>query len=143
MNVTLDVEVATATKRILIIDDDAHIREVVRACLETLGGWDVLSAASAPEGLCKAKAERPDAILLDLMMPGMDGWTFLRKLRSEPRNREIPVVLLTAIAYSFERQQLRELGVLATIAKPFEPLSLTDQMARVLYWEAQMTQQSS
>lgn len=136
MKATIEVEVATTTKRILIVDDDAHIREVVQICLETIGGWDVLSAASGSEGLRKAQTEQPDAILLDMMMPEMDGLTFLQELRSDPLNQEIPVVLFTATAYLFEWQQLSQLGVLATIAKPFHPLSLTNQMAQVLSWEA-------
>ena len=110
MNATIEVEVAMTTKRILLIDDEEHVREVVQTCLETLGGWNVLSAASAQEGLIRAQAEQPDAILLDVMMPGMDGLAFLRQLRSNRATQDIPVVLLTAMAHRFNPQQLTELG---------------------------------
>jgi CheY-like chemotaxis protein len=134
MSVTLDIEVAMTTKRILIVDDEVHVREVVQTCLETLGGWDVLSVASGREGLLKAEAEQPDAILLDVMMPGMDGLAFLRQLRSNPATQDIPVVLLTAMAHRFNQQQLLELGVRGAIAKPFNPVLLTDQIASALDW---------
>lgn len=122
------------TKRILIIDDEEHVREVVQTCLETLGGWNVLSAASGREGLLRAQAEQPDAILLDVMMPEMDGVVFLRQLRSNPVTQDIPVVLLTVMAYGFNPQQLTELGVQGAIAKPFNPVLLTDQIAQALGW---------
>jgi CheY-like chemotaxis protein len=122
------------TKRILIVDDEVHVREVVQTCLETLGGWDVLSVASGREGLLEAEAEQPDAILLDVMMPEMDGLAFLRQLRSNRATQDIPVVLLTAMAHRFNQQQLTELGVRGAIAKPFNPVLLTDQIARILGW---------
>lgn len=137
MNVTIEVEVAMTTKRILIVDDEVHVREVVQTCLETLGGWNVLSAASGREGLVRAKAEQPDAILLDVMMPGMDGFAFLRQLRANPATQDIPVVLLTAMAYRFNQQQLTELGVRGAITKPFNPVSLTDQIAQALGWSSE------
>ena len=136
MNATLAVEVVMTTKRILIVDDEVHIREVVQTCLETLGGWNVLSVASGREGLLKAETEQPDAILLDVMMPGMDGFAFLRQLRSNRATQDIPVVLLTAMAHRFNQQQLAELGVRGAIAKPFNPILLTDEIAMALGWRA-------
>lgn len=132
MNAT--IEVATTTKRILIIDDEVHVGEVVQTCLETLGGWGVLLAASVREGLLKAEVEQPDAIVLDMMMPEIKGLAFLQQLRANPTTRDIPVVLLTAMAYRFDQQQLTELGVRSAIAKPFAPLLLTDQIAKALGW---------
>lgn len=85
-----------ATKRVLIIDDETRIREVVQACLETMGGWEVLTAASVKEGLVKAEAEQPDAILLDIMMPGMGGLAFLQRQQAIPAIQSIPVIFLTA-----------------------------------------------
>ncbi|MEP0884923.1 response regulator [Trichocoleus sp. ST-U3] len=134
MNATIEVEVGMTTKRILIVDDEVHVREVVQTCLETLGGWNVLSAASGREGLVRAEVEQPNAILLDVMMPGMDGFAFLRQLRANSATQDIPVVLLTAMAYRFNQQQLTELGVQTAIAKPFNPLLLIDEIALALGW---------
>lgn len=132
MNITMDV--AMSTKRILIIDDEVHLLEVVQICLETLGGWDVLPAASGREGLLRAQLEQPDAILLDMMMPEMDGVAFLGQLQANPMTQDIPVVLLTAIAHRLDPEQLSSLGVRGAIAKPFNPLSLTSEIAEALGW---------
>lgn len=123
---------ARVAKRILIIDDEAHVREVVQTCLEILGNWDVLSAASCCEGLDRAQAEQPDAILLDVIMPEQDGFAFLRQLRSNPVTQGIPVLLLTAMAHELNRQLLPALGVRVAIAKPFNPLSLIEEIAKVV-----------
>ncbi len=123
---------ARVAKRILIIDDEAHVREVVQTCLEMLGNWDVLAAASCCEGLDRAQAEQPDAILLDVIMPEQDGFAFLRQLRSNPVTQGIPVLLLTVMAHELNRQLLPALGVRVVIAKPFNPLSLIDEISKVL-----------
>ncbi len=132
MNITMTV--AMTTKRILIIDDEVHIREVVQTCLEALGGWDALPVASGREGLVKAEVEQPDAILLDVMMPDMDGYTFLQQLQANPVTQGIPVILLTAMAHRLDQQQLLVLGVKAAIAKPFNPVSLINEIASALGW---------
>ena len=84
------------TKRILIIDDEADIREATQMCLEITGEWEVVLASSGPEGLLKAAKEKPDAILLDIMMPGMDGLTTMQRLRENSDTAAIPIILLTA-----------------------------------------------
>lgn len=132
MNTT--IEVAMTTKRILIIDDEVHVPEVVQTCLETLGGWGVLLAPSVREGLLKAEVEQPDAIVLDMMTPEIKGLAFLRQLRANPATQDIPVILLTAMAYQLDQQQLTELGVRSAIAKPFAPLLLTEQIVQALGW---------
>lgn len=121
---------------VLIVDDEANIREILQACLGDLAGWQVSAAASGPEGLTKAIAERPDAIVLDLMMPEMDGIAFLRRLRMHPETETIPVVILTAKTYLVELGQLDHLGVAGAIAKPFNPLELPAQIAQALRWHA-------
>jgi CheY-like chemotaxis protein len=128
------VEVVVTTKLVLLIDDEAHVREVVQACLQDLAGWDVQAVASAGEGLKRAVAVQPDAIVLDISMPGMDGLAFLEQLKSNPITQHIPVVLLTAKARWFTPQQLQRLGVSGAIAKPFNPLSLTNEIAQALGW---------
>jgi CheY-like chemotaxis protein len=122
-------------KRILVIDDEANVRIVVRTCLEILGEWEVLLAASGYEGLFLAQTERPDAILLDVMMPRMDGVAFVRELQANPELRAIPVVFLTAQADLTQPREFQALGVKGAIAKPFNPLTLHEQIATSLGWE--------
>jgi CheY-like chemotaxis protein len=128
------METVIATKGILFIDDELHVRQVVKACLEALGGWNVSLAASGQEGLVKAISEKPDAILLDVMMPGMDGLALLRELKANPVTESIPVVFLTARLSLTEPQRFQELGVQGAIAKPFNSLTLVPQIAKTLGW---------
>ncbi len=121
-------------KHILLIDDEKHISTVVKACLVTLGGWIVLTADSGQEGLLKAQQELPDAILLDVMMPDMNGITLLQELRKEPKTQHIPVLLLTAKAQMSDRHEYTHLDIAGVITKPFEPLKLAAQIAEVLGW---------
>lgn len=123
-------------KRILVIDDEDDIREVAQLCLETLGGWEVITASSGNEGLCKALAELPDAIILDVMMPQMDGPTTYQKLRENTATQNIPVIFLTAKAQLAEQRKFAELGAKGVLAKPFEPLLLANQVAEVLGWSS-------
>ncbi|MEP6491215.1 MAG: response regulator [bacterium] len=122
------------TKTILIVDDDDSIREVGQLALELGSGWSVLTASSGQNALQLAKLERPDAILLDVMMPGMDGPATLQKLRADPSTSGIPVVFLTAKVRSSERSTLSALGAAGVLAKPFDPIALPDQVAGVLGW---------
>lgn len=122
------------TKLVLLVDNEANVREVVQACLQDLGGWDVQSVASAKEGLDRAVALQPDAIVLDISMSGIDGFAFLQQLRANPVTQLIPVVLLTAKARWFTSHQLQSFSVAGAIAKPFNPVSLTNQIANVLGW---------
>ena len=121
-------------KHILLIDDEAYIRTVVQTCLVTFGRFKVSMAESGPEGLLKAKQEHPDAILLDYMMPGMDGIMLLRELRKDALTQSVPVVMLTAKAEPTDQLKYAELDVLGVISKPFEPLMLTTQVAKMLGW---------
>ncbi len=123
-------------KHILLIDDEEYIRTVVKTCLVNLGGWAVSMAESGQEGLLIAKKEHPDAILLDYMMPGMNGIMLLRELRKETTTRSIPVVMLTARVQPSDQVEYTELDVLGVISKPFEPLNLTTQVATMLGWQS-------
>lgn len=123
-----------ATKRILVVDDEASIRQVVALCLQRLGGWDVLTAASGQEALSQVGVKQPDAIVLDVMMPEMDGFTFLQHLRADPATQSIPVVLLTASSYLPNPKLLPELGIVLTIVKPFQALDLVKQIAQIMEW---------
>jgi CheY-like chemotaxis protein len=122
------------TKRILLIDDEADLREVAQLSLEMVGGWQVIEGSSGSEGLAKAEKEQPDAILLDLMMPDMDGFTTFKRLQANNATKQIPVIFLTAKVNPDERSQLAQLGVSGVIAKPFDPMSLAQQVADTLGW---------
>jgi CheY-like chemotaxis protein len=123
------------SRRILIIDDEDDIRQVAALSLETVAGWDVIVASSGAQGLQRAAEHLPDAVLLDVMMPGMDGPTTFRELRKNPATAHIPVILLTAKVQSADQRRFADLGVEAVLTKPFDPLLLADQMSRVLGWE--------
>lgn len=120
--------------RILVIDDEDDIREVAKLCLEMVGGWEVLTAGSGSEGLTLAVAEQPDAILLDVMMPDMDGLATFQQLQANIVTQHIPVILLTAKVQPADRHRFAELGVAAMIAKPFNPLNLAGEVAEALGW---------
>jgi CheY-like chemotaxis protein len=120
--------------RILIIDDEDDIREVAALSLETIAGWDVVTANSGTQGLARAIEQQPDAILLDVMMPGMDGPTTFRELRKNPATARIPVVLLTAKVQTNDQKRFADLGVEAVLLKPFDPLTLATQIADALGW---------
>jgi CheY-like chemotaxis protein len=122
------------TRRILLVDDDDMIREVAQLTLEAVGGYEVLTATGGAEGVAKASAERPDAILLDMMMPGMDGPTTAAQLRACDATCDIPIVLLTAKIGAPDRSAWSSLGVVGIIAKPFDPMQLPDQVAAALGW---------
>jgi CheY-like chemotaxis protein len=124
-----------SAKRILIIDNESYIQEVAQISLETVAGWEVITASSGREGLVKAEAEQPDAILLDVMMPEMDGLTTFQELQANPATQHLPVILLTAMVQSGERSRYTQLGLKATIAKPFDPLSLAQEVAQALGWD--------
>lgn len=121
-------------KRLLIVDDDDDIREIAASSLELTTSWEIASAASGAEGIAKATSMSPDAILLDVMMPDMDGPTAFRLLRSNEATVHIPVILLTAKVQTADRQRYLNLGVNGVIAKPFDPLTLADLVAETLQW---------
>lgn len=124
------------TRRLLMIEDEDDIREVASTALEVIGGFTVATASSGPEGIDAAAATHPDAILLDVMMPGIDGPETLRRLREREETRGIPVVFLTASVQSADIEALRGLDCAGVIAKPFDPVTLADQVRQVLGWSA-------
>lgn len=122
------------TKRILIVDDETGIRKITQISLNTIAGWETLVAASGQEGLTIAEAEQPDAILLDVMMPEMDGITTLQHLQANPATQTIPIILLTAKAQTAEQKQFAELPITGVITKPFKALDLVNQIRSLLKW---------
>jgi CheY-like chemotaxis protein len=126
---------ATA-KRILVIDDEDDIREIAQISLEMVANWQVLTASSGNEGLTKARNEQLDAILLDVMMPDMDGPSTFQKLQADVTTQHIPVLLLTAKVQAIDRRRFADLGVKGVISKPFDPLKLANEVAEILGWHS-------
>ncbi|HXJ96404.1 MAG TPA: response regulator [Terriglobia bacterium] len=119
-------------KRILIIDDEDDIREIVEVALQQTPGWHTLTAGSAAEGLERARNELPDAILLDVMMPDIDGVTALARLRAGELTAAIPVILLTATVQVARGVQAGQAA--GVILKPFDPLTLAQRVSAMLGW---------
>lgn len=119
---------------VLIIDDEEDIRELARISLERVGGLQVLAAASGPEGLELAASAHPDAIVLDAMMPGMDGPETLTKLKADSATEPIPVVFLTGSVQEVERDRFMSLGAVGILPKPFDPMKLAEDLRSCLGW---------
>jgi CheY-like chemotaxis protein len=122
------------SKTLLVVDDDDDIREIVRLALEMGSPWALDSADSGAAAIERLRTTIPDAILLDVMMPGLDGPATLGTLRGDPRTRHIPVILLTAKARPSERDRLHSLDVTGVLSKPFDPIELPRQIAGLLGW---------
>lgn len=118
--------------KILIIDDEDDIRRIARLSLGRVGGMDVVEANCGAEGIDKAVEEHPDAILLDVMMPEMDGPATLAALRENAETSGIPVIFLTAKALSTEVERLKSIGATGVLTKPFDPMSLASQVRALL-----------
>jgi DNA-binding response OmpR family regulator len=125
-----------ASRRVLVVDDDDLIREVAQLSLEVTAGWEVLSAASGDDGYRTAVAQRPDAVLLDVMMPGLDGPGTVIRLQADAATRTIPIIMLTAKVQQAERDRVAALaGVAGVIAKPFDPMRLSADVSELLGWD--------
>lgn len=122
---------ATSEGRILVVDDESAIRLVCRVNLDSVG-FDVLEAADGETALSVARTERPDLILLDVMLPGLDGWEVAEELAETPETREIPIIFLTARATGPDEVRGHEAGGVAYIGKPFDPRFLTEKVRAVL-----------
>ena len=122
-------------RRILVIDDEDDIREVAALSLEATAGWEILTARSGAEGITIAADQQPDAILMDVMMPGVDGPTTFRTMQGDSRVKDIPVLLLTAKVQGVDQRRFAGLGVAAVLFKPFDPLTLASQISDALGWE--------
>ena len=117
--------------KILVIDDNAPMRLLCRVNLE-LDGFEVIEAEDGHEGIDRARSEAPDAILLDLMVPTLDGWEVLDELQSDPRTAEIPVVVLSGVGDPQLRREGLDLGALATLAKPLDPTALPELLRETI-----------
>ncbi len=121
-------------RRVLYVEDEPDIQSIARLALEGVGGLEVHICSSGREALVEIPSRHPDLVLLDVMMPGMDGVSTLQALRADERVRDIPVVFMTAKARPDEVGSYRALGALDVIAKPFDPMTLAADLRRI--WAA-------
>ncbi len=121
-------------KCILVVDDDNGIRNLIRFSLEALTLWEVLTASSGSEGLAIAQSRHLDAILLDVMMPDLDGVATFRQLQVNPNTKGIPTIFLTAKAQTKEYEEHLALGIAGVITKPFKAQILVAQIKQFLNW---------
>lgn len=126
--------VTKATKKILFIDDEPHMQQIVKICLQTFAGWEVEVAKSGAEGLVKAKELEPDVIILDVMMPEMDGIICLQQLRLDHHTQSIPVIFLTSKQSLTQQRRFFKFGAVGAITKPFDPLTLVPSIEKFLGW---------
>lgn len=117
---------------VLVVDDEPDLRIIARIALESVGGWRTTLVASGPEALEHARRDSPDVILLDVMMPSMDGPSTLAQLRADPQTADIPVIFLTAKVQGVEVERFLALGVAGVLRKPFDPMKLADEVRRIV-----------
>jgi len=125
-----------AERTVLVVDDDDQVREITRLALEVLGGWTVVEACDGTEAVRLVRAHHPTVVLLDVMMPKMDGPATFAALQADPSTRHVPVVLLTAKVQVGQRQLWDGLAIAGVIAKPFSPATLSDEVDRLLEAQA-------
>jgi len=118
--------------RVLVVEDDPDIQKVIVMAFRFQGITDVTTAGSGEECLAVVESVLPDVILMDVMMPKMDGYETCRRLKANPKTRSVPVVFLTAKAQQFERQLGLQAGAVGYLIKPFDPMTLCDQIRAVL-----------
>jgi CheY-like chemotaxis protein len=119
-------------RKVLLVDDEDDIRTIGQLSLSRVGGWQTVLAASGTEAVAKAAAEQPDLILLDVMMPGMDGPTTLGRLRTQEATAKTPVIFMTAKIQKQEVARYLELGAVGVIGKPFDPMTLPAEIKKLL-----------
>ncbi|KAF3884682.1 MULTISPECIES: response regulator [Nostocales] len=122
------------SKSVLIVDDEEDVRAIAKLGLEMGAGWNAIVASCGEEGIKLAVERKPDVILLDMMMPDMDGRTTLQQLKANPATQPIPVILVTAKVQESDRESFSGLQVAAVFAKPFRPLKLPQEISKVLGW---------
>ncbi len=116
----------------MLVDDEDDIRTIGNLSLSRVGGWQTVLAASGAEALEKARTEKPDLILLDVMMPGMDGPTTFGRLRAEASTAHTPIIFMTAKIQKQEVARYLELGALGVIGKPFDPMTLPQEIRELV-----------
>ena len=122
-------------RRIVIVEDEKDIRAILRHAIELLKGWSVMEAADGAAGLDLIRREHPDAVLLDLMMPKIDGRELFRQLRQDESTKSIPVIFVTASLQRHEIQSIEELCPVAILSKPFDPVAIVRTISGLLGWD--------
>lgn len=117
--------------KVLLVDDEEDIRKIGRLSLEAVGKCNVITASGAEEAMSLARSERPDLILMDIMMPGIDGLAALKSMRADADLREIPVVFMTAKVQPSEVEHYLHVGSIGVIRKPFDPMTLPEEVAKI------------
>jgi two-component system, OmpR family, alkaline phosphatase synthesis response regulator PhoP len=125
-----------ASRSILVIDDSALIREAAKIALGTIGGWRISTAVAGEEGIERAVSGQFDAILLDVVMPGMDGITVAERLHADPATSSLPIILLTAYDRPEDSERFRNVPIVGIIGKPFNISDLGRQVATLVGWLA-------
>ncbi|MBY0551436.1 MAG: response regulator [Candidatus Obscuribacterales bacterium] len=123
---------AVMVERVLLVDDDPRIRKIAQIALQGVAHWHVSLAASGFEALVAAAKDRPDVILLDVMMPEMDGPTTLARLKESEQTATIPVIFFTAKVQKHELDSYLALGAAGVISKPFDPMTLPQEITDIL-----------
>jgi CheY-like chemotaxis protein len=121
----------TGGRKVLVVDDERSIR-VICSINFIASGWECLEAVDGEEGLERVRLERPDVVLLDVMMPRVDGWQVAERLAEDPATRDIPIVFLSARAERRDRERAHALGAVGYLAKPLDPVTLPDQIGEIL-----------
>lgn len=117
--------------KVLLVDDEPDIRRIGKLSLEAVGKWTVVMAASGLEAIEVARRELPDLIILDVMMPDLDGPTTYGRLQAEPALAGIPVIFMTAKVQKAEIARYLQLGAAGVVSKPFDPMTLPDQIRQI------------
>jgi CheY-like chemotaxis protein len=133
---TVDTSAGATSRNILVIDDSVLIREAAKIALGTVGGWRIITAVSGEEGIERALSEPPDAILLDVVMPGMDGIAVAERLHEIPATSSLPIIMLTAHDRLEDSECFRRISPAGIITKPFDVADLARQVATLLGWPA-------
>ncbi len=123
--------------KVLMVDDDPHIRLITEMSLEGLTQWRILVAGSGAEALRLVDEERPDLVLLDMSMPGMDGMTVFSEMKKRFESGMPHVIFITAKVQTQEMEQYKKMGVAGVISKPFDPMTLPSQIMRILKLDGQ------
>jgi two-component system OmpR family response regulator len=118
--------------KVLLVDDEPHLRRIGELSLKGVGKWTVVLASNGPEAIATAEREKPDLILLDVMMPGMDGPATLQQLKAVETTAQIPVIFMTAKVQKHEVDKYLAGGAVGVIPKPFDPMGLPSQIMQIL-----------
>jgi two-component system cell cycle response regulator DivK len=117
---------------VLMVDDDRHSRQIVRDLLESVDGFEIIEAVTGPDGVLAAEAHQPDLILMDIQLPGFDGFEATRRIKANPALQHIPIIAVTSYAMGGDEARAMEAGCDGYLSKPFRPTALLDTIRSFL-----------